>query len=309
MDNLINSINVVLSETNVQRDKIGNIVQAFKTLKTNTKLKEKTLSEDGSIRWYIEKLDNCIKPMMLHAENTLDALGIFYHEFIKYSGGDGSGLGIVLTPQHLTEFMCDLTEVNKYSKVADICCGSGSFLITAMTRMFKEANESEIEDIRKNRLFGIDFDPELYTLAIANMIIRKDGKSNIYYGDCFDNNLIKKIKSQNCNIGLINPPYSQKDKVELEFVEQLLNILVAGGKVAAVVPMSCAIGTKFKDVRERLFKKHSLLAVFSMPDEIFYPTGTNVCVMLWEAHKPHSSSQKTYVGYSNPKCLYIYLEK
>lgn len=50
MDNLINSINVVLSETNVQRDKIGNIVQAFKTLKTNTKLKEKTLSEDGSIR-------------------------------------------------------------------------------------------------------------------------------------------------------------------------------------------------------------------------------------------------------------------
>lgn len=87
MDNLINSINVVLSETNVQRDKIGNIVQAFKTLKTNTKLKEKTLSEDGSIRWYIEKLDNCIKPMMLHAENTLDALGIFYHEFIKYSGG------------------------------------------------------------------------------------------------------------------------------------------------------------------------------------------------------------------------------
>ena len=298
MDNLINSINVVLSETNVQRDKIGNIVQAFKTLKTNTKLKEKTLSEDGSIRWYIEKLDNCIKPMMLHAENTLDALGIFYHEFIKYSGGDGSGLGIVLTPQHLTEFMCDLTEVNKYSKVADICCGSGSFLITAMTRMFQEANESEIEDIRKNRLFGSDFDPELYTLAIANMIIRKDGKSNIYYGDCFDNNLIKKIKSQNCNIGLINPPYSQKDKVELEFVEQLLNILVAGGKVAAVVPMSCAIGTKFKDVRERLFKKHSLLAVFSMPDEIFYPTGTNVCVMLWEAHKPHSSSQKTYFGYS-----------
>lgn len=298
MDNLINSINVVLSETNVQRDKIGNIVQAFKTLKTNTKLKEKALSEDGSIRWYIEKLDNCIKPMMLHAENTLDALGIFYHEFIKYSGGDGSGLGIVLTPQHLTEFMCDLTEVNKYSKVADICCGSGSFLITAMTRMFKEANAQEIEDIRKNRLYGIDFDPELYTLAIANMIIRKDGKSNIYYGDCFDNNLIKKIKNQNCNIGLINPPYSQKDKVELEFVEQLLNILVPGGKVAAVVPMSCAIGTKFKEVRERLFKKHSLLAVFSMPDEIFYPTGTNVCVMLWEAHKPHSSSQKTYFGYS-----------
>ncbi|MCM1259811.1 MAG: SAM-dependent methyltransferase [Prevotella sp.] len=297
MDNLIHSIDSVLSNTNIKRDKIDNILQAFKILKTNTKIKEKQLGDDGSIRWYIEKLDNCIKPMMLHAENTLDALGVFYHEFIKYSGGDGSGLGIILTPQHLTEFMCDLTEVNKCSKVVDICCGSGSFLITAMTRMFKEANQQEIEDIRKNSLFGIDFDPELYTLAIANMIIRKDGKSNIYYGDCFDSNIINKIKKKNCNIGLINPPYSQKDKVELEFVEQLLKNLVVGGKAAVVVPLSCAIGTKYKEIRERLFKKHTLLAVFSMPEEIFYPTGTNVCVMLWEAHKPHSDIQKTFFGF------------
>lgn len=78
----------------------------------------------------------------------------------------------------------------------------------------------------------------------------------------------------------------------------MLNVLTVGGKAAAVVPMSCAIGTKFKEVRERIFKKHSLLAVFSMPDDIFYPTGTNVCVMLWEAHKPHALEQKTYFGYT-----------
>ena len=66
-----------------------------------------------------------IKPMMDYADSTVDALGVFYHEFIKYSGGDGSGLGIVLTPQHLTEFMCDLAGVNKNSRVVDICCGSG----------------------------------------------------------------------------------------------------------------------------------------------------------------------------------------
>lgn len=297
MDNLVNSIKKVLRKTDIQPDKINNIVQAFEVLKTNTKLSNKLLTEDGSIRWYIEKLDNTIKPMMLHAENTLDALGVFYHEFIKYSGGDGQGLGIILTPQHLTEFMSDLVEVNKNSKVVDICCGSGSFLVTAMTKMFKGANQEEIENIRKNGLYGIEFDPDLYTLAIANMIIRKDGKSNIYYGDCFNPKLFRKIKDKNCNIGLINPPYSQKDKCELEFVEQLLKLLTNGGKAAVVVPMSCAIGTKFKEVRERLFKENSLLAVFSMPDDIFYPTGTNVCVMIWEAHKPHTENQMTYFGY------------
>ncbi|MDY5794298.1 MAG: N-6 DNA methylase [Fusobacterium gastrosuis] len=99
------------------------------------------------------------------------------------------------------------------------------------------------------------------------------------------------------DVGLINPPYSQKDYVELEFVEKLLEFLIPRGLGIAVVPMSCAIGTKFRDVRERLFKKHTLKAVFSMPDDIFYPTGTNVCVMVWEAHQPHDSKQKTFFGY------------
>ena len=34
-----------------------------------------------------------------------------------------------------------------------------------------------------------------------------------------------------------------------------------------------------------------------MPDDIFSPKGTNVCVMVWEAHRPHDSSQKTFFGY------------
>lgn len=297
MDSIIQSIKRVLKSTDIQEDKINKITGVFETLKTNTKLKSKELSENGSIISYIRKMDNCIKPMMHHAENTLDALAVFYHEFVKYSGGDGSGLGIILTPQHLTEFMCELAGVNKRSKVIDICCGSGSFLITAMTKMFKTANANEIENIRKNQLYGIDFDPELYILSIANMIIRHDGKSNIIYGDCFNQRVINKVRDKDCNVGLINPPYSQKDKVELEFLEQLLDVLTIGGKACAVVPMSCAIGTKFKEVRERLFRNHTLLAVFSMPDDIFYPTGTNVCVMLWEAHRPHSDNQKTYFGY------------
>jgi hypothetical protein len=62
---------------------------------------------------------------------------------------------------------------------------------------------------------------ELFTLAIANMIIRKDGKSNIYHGDCFDKKIVNELKEKNINIGLINPPYSQNDVCELEFDDDL----------------------------------------------------------------------------------------
>ena len=297
MSNIQTAIENVLKESGIKSDRAAYIKQVFKTLQDNTKFATISLIEKKSIVWYIEQLELKIKPMMDYADSTVDALGVFYHEFIKYSGGDGSGLGIVLTPQHLTEFMCDLANVNKNSRVVDICCGSGAFLVTAMSKMFKEANPQEVEQIRKEKLYGIEFDDGLYTLAIANMIIRQDGKSNIYKGDCFDENIAKEIKAKNINVGLINPPYSQTDKCELEFVEQLLSLLSVGGTGVVVVPMSCAIGTKFKEVRERLFKKHTLKAVFSMPDDIFYPTGTNPCVMVWEAHTPHDSTQETFFGY------------
>ena len=225
--NITTAIDNVLRDSGIKYNRIQYIKQAFKNLLDNSKFAAIPLGNKKSIVWYIEELEMKIKPMMDHADSTIDALGVFCHEFIKYSGGDGSGLGIVLTPQHLTEFMCNLAGVNKNSRVVDICCGSGSFLVTAMSKMFKEANPEEVERIRETGLYGVEFDDELYTLAVANMIIRKDGKSNIYFGDCFDKKITRELKEKNINIGLINPPYSQDDVVELEFAEHLLDILAA----------------------------------------------------------------------------------
>ncbi|MDR3336414.1 MAG: SAM-dependent methyltransferase [Treponema sp.] len=292
------AISNVLENSDVRKDKIKDIKSHFDRIGRIEKIKNIPLGHYNSLSWYIEELEKKIKPMMDYADNTIDALGIFYHEFVKYSGGDGSGLGIVLTPQHLTEFMCDLAEVNKNSKVVDICCGSGTFLVTAMGKMFKGANDKDITKIRQCSLFGVESDDDIYTLAIANMIVRGDGKSNIVFGDCFNAEIKEGLKIKNIDIGLINPPYSQ-DITELEFVENMLDILATGGTGAVVVPMACAIGTKFKETRQRLFKKHTLKAVFSMPDDLFYSknASTTVCVMVWEAHKPHDVTKTTFFGY------------
>ena len=297
-----NAIDEVLEDSDISKSKKDNIKASFKSIGQNEKLKDIPVGTDNSITWYIEQLEMKIKPMMNNADSSLDALGVFYHEFVKYSGGDGSGLGIVLTPQHLTEFMCELTDMDVKSRVVDICCGSGSFLVSAMNNMFKQtADKKALENIRKNQLYGVELDQDLYVLSIANMIIRKDGKSNIIHGDCFSEKTIEQLhlaSDNKLNIGLLNPPYSlKKGPEELEFVEQLLSMLCDGGTAAVVVPMSCAIGTKFKATRERLLQKHTLKAVFSMPNDIFYPTGTNVCVMVWDAHKKHDSNVKTFFGY------------
>ncbi len=308
LEQCCSAIERVLSDGEISQQKINEIKNKFREIDSIIGLKNEPLSNDKSLRWYINQLEMKIKPMMDYVGNTIDALGIFYHEFISYSSGDGNSLGIVLTPQHLTEFMAEIIQINKHSRVADICCGSGAFLVTAMGMMVKDAtNEEEIEYIRKNNLYGIELDSDIHTLALANMIMRKDGKSHIIHGDCFDDNTISQLTnmrdSQGNNIainkGLINPPYSQDDYAELEFLIRLLDIVEQNGEVAIVCPMSCAIGNKYKDLRKKLMENHTLSAVFSMPDDIFYGqgAGTNVCVMIWKAKIPHNSSYSTFFGF------------
>ena len=293
------AISEVLKGANVKQDRIDNILNTFKNVASLHHFQTTKMVDDYSLRWYIQELDMKIKPMMNVSDSSIDALGEFYHEFIKFSNGDdGKALGIVLTPQHLTELMVEVGGVNKNSKVVDICAGSGGFLVTAMSKMFKDANPAEIQNIRENGLYGVEADPHIYTLCIANMIVRRDGKSNIHYGSCFDGSIMNELKGKNIDIGLINPPYSQDDHNELEFVEQLLSILVTRGTAVAVVPINCALGTTCKDVRERLFQKHTLEAVFSMPTEIFNPAASAPpCVMVWTANIPHPENKQTFFGY------------
>ena len=59
--------------------------------------------------------------------------------------------------------------------------------------------------------------------------------------------------------------------------------------------MSCAL--EKNKVKERLMKKHTLVAVMSMPDDLFYPVGVVPCIMVFKAHVPHNPNIETWFGY------------
>lgn len=51
-------------------------------------------------------------------------------------------------------------------------------------------------------------------------------------------------------------------------------------------------------MREEPLKHHTLEAVMSMPDELFYPVGVITCIMVFTAGVPHkTSNKKTWFGY------------
>jgi len=84
MSSIQTAIESVLKNSGIRSDRAAYIKQVFKTLQDNTKFASIPLIQKKSINWYIEQLELKIKPMMDYADSMVDALGVFYHEFIKY---------------------------------------------------------------------------------------------------------------------------------------------------------------------------------------------------------------------------------
>lgn len=237
---------------------------------------------------------------MSYEESGYDVLGRFYTEFIRYAASKQKQ-GLVLTPSHVTELFCDLVQLKVTDIVYDPCCGTGGFLIAAMKKMLTLAsNDTQRKDnIRKNQLLGVELRPEMFTFACSNMMLRGDGKSNIDCGDCFNKETSDRIKSLKPTVSFLNPPYDHGPADQLRFIEKALEVVAPqNGKVAAIVQMSCAIkdDTETKAVRKRLLEKHTLKAVISMPDDLFYPVGVVTCIMVFEANSPNKD-KKSWFGY------------
>ena len=78
----------------------------------------------------------------------------------------------MLTPRHITELFCDLVDLKPDDIVFDPCCGTGSFLIAAMSRMLNAADEFQRKNIKQKRIHGIEAREDMFSIATTNMILR-----------------------------------------------------------------------------------------------------------------------------------------
>ena len=217
---IVDTIGNELSDDRVSEDKVVNLKQAYSFLLTHT-----ALSNDRElIVDLIKDIDTRINSFNKTYE-YFDTLGQFYIEFLRYANND-KGLGIVLTPPHITELFSDLAYVDKDTVVVDNCCGTAGFLISAMKRMVRDAkgDTSKIRSIKQNQFVGIEYQDDIYALAVSNMVIHEDGKSNILHGDCFE--LASQVPRKG-TVGFLNPPYksNKNDIDELDFVLNNLSML------------------------------------------------------------------------------------
>ena len=108
-DKLMHAIKTRLTRSNVGPDaKKDKLLSEFSILQNSFRVNEKneTLGKTP-LKYYTEFLYEHVFKNIKYLKTSEDFIGRFYGEYMSYSGGDGQTLGIILTPRHITDLMCD----------------------------------------------------------------------------------------------------------------------------------------------------------------------------------------------------------
>lgn len=280
-NSILSTLNKSLEESRKQNLKLDLLTEVYAEIKMNNTTNQEAIN--NFIAW-VSEISECVNSDYWNGE---DVMGIFFNEFNRYKGKSESGQ--VFTPDHITSFMYRLINVNQNDKVLDAACGSGAFLVKAMCNMMKEAGgvkTKKAEQIKESQLFGIEFDREIFALACANMLIHKDGKTNLEHLDSRTLEACEWIKSKKITKVLMNPPFETKYGC-LTIVDNVLKNVPQNTKCAFILPDK----KLEKDSRGKKLLKHSTLEkIIKLPEKVF-SEGVTTSIFIFTAGIPQNNKE------------------
>lgn len=239
---------------------------------------------------FIEDINSISVSMNSDYWNGEDVMAIFFNEFTRYKGK--SEQGQVFTPDHITSLIYRITGTSHKDNVLDACCGSGSFLVKAMSYMIGEVgglnNVIETKKIKEEKLFGVEFSKELFALACANMLIHKDGKTNLIQDDSRGIQVCNWIKQKKITKVLMNPPYETKYGC-LTIVKNVLNNVESGAICAFILPDNKL--TTDQGFAKSVLTKHTLQKIIKLPDIFSGMAGVLTSIFIFKAHEPQGNKE------------------
>lgn len=277
---ILNCLNKELIRAKQQNRKLSLLSDTFAKIEMNLDTDSEEEKEQQRIKnliaqfiEWVAEISDCLNSDAWRGE---DVMGIFFNEFNRYK--KKSDAGQVFTPEHITDFMYRIIEVNKDDKVLDAACGSGGFLVKAMANMIEEAGgvaTEKAKTIKQEQLFGIELDREIYALACANMLIHKDGKTNLEQLDAryeqagtWISHAGKRERTdaegKSIWVGrgitkvLMNPPFENKYGC-MDIVENVLDHVPPDTRCAFILPEK-KLEKASKVQMRRILKHHSLPA-------------------------------------------------
>ena len=257
----------------------------------------------------------------------LDIKGRAFEKFLGKIFRDEYGQ--YFTPRNVVKFMVELLDPDEDDVVIDPACGSGGFLLYSLMHVIKKVSHRYREDsdslnriswdFAHKQIFGIEINDRIARIAMMDMIIHEDGHSNIECNNALlDYNEFDKkreIRANKYSLIFTNPPFGaiikdedilhkfelgkgrDNQKTEILFIERCIDLLRDGGRLGIVLPDSILTNTSLQYVRDFILKKAKILAVISLPQHAFVPSGAGVkSSLLFLEKTQHKKDYKVFMA-------------
>lgn len=285
------------------------------TPKPGSELKERTLKE-------IVRAIQGIKLSAASNQAMQDVFQTFVPAVFKKS------LDQYFTPISLIEAMVEMADIGPNDKVADPAMGTADFLATAMDYRTRKGDTDAMQ-----RVYGVDSDQKAFDLAIVNMILNRDGQSNLL---CEDSIFAHKRWAGEMNVVLCNPPFGEnsvedrpavlaeyelghqwafdslsrqwiksgavmrRQQLGILFIERCFKLLSAGGRMAIILPEGYLSTPVYGYVRQWLTQNFRILSLIELPRRIFVKSNADLRSNILIAQKLPKRSLKKLVEANYP---------
>lgn len=268
----------------------------LKSINFNRKIGQRTLDDD-TLSNFVQNFEKI--PLRDENFEFPDLLGAAYEYLIKFfADSAGKKAGEFYTPADVVRTLVEIVDPQPHMSVYDPTCGSGGMLI--QTRDYIRERGGNPTDLV---LAGQESMGTTWSICKMNMLLH-----GISHADIRQEDTIRRPqhKSKNGELRrfdrvLANPPFSQnyikKDveypgrfavwlpekgkKADLMFVQHMLAVLKADGKMATIMPHGVLFrGGEEREARRYFIERGWLEAIVGLPPGLFYGTGIPACVLV-----------------------------
>lgn len=312
-DIILRKIKNFLNEKSIPQDKKDLIVRSLQNTLTTDNINkiEKGKTESQLKRVFCKVVDDL--GIYYKIGLTTDFTGKLFNEMYNWLGFTQDKLNdVVLTPSYVATLLVKLARVNKDSYVWDFATGSAGLLVAAMNEMLNDAKDKikspdelakKSAEIKANQLLGLEILPQIYMLAVLNMIMMGDGSSNIlnknslsdFNGKYGFGNIDEDFPA---DAFVLNPPYSAEGNGMI-FVEKALSMMKKG--YAAIIIQGSAGSGKATDFNKRILQHSTLLASIKMPIDLFAgKSSVQTYIYVFRVGEPHKAKCVVkFIDFSN----------
>ena len=278
----------------------------LKHINFNRKIGQRTLDDD-TLANFVQNFEKI--PLRDENFEFPDLLGAAYEYLIKFfADSAGKKAGEFYTPADVVRTLVEIVDPQPHMSIYDPTCGSGGMLI--QTRDYIRECGGNPKDVS---FFGQESIGTTWSICKMNMLLHGISDADIRQEDTIrrpqhkaESNELKRYDRV-----LANPPFSQnyikKDieypgrfavwmpekgkKADLMFVQHMLAVLKADGKMATIMPHGVLFrGGEEREARKYFIERGWLDAVIGLPAGLFYGTGIPACVLVM--NKKDAASRK-----------------